>query len=411
MNISQNIYKLADQVSGTAIDLPDIQVSRYAIEQVPDYVKENTYKQTVLVADENTKYAAGEKLQNLLTETGVDAKLVLLRPNRHGQVIADEQTIVQLLLETPPKTELLIAVGSGTIHDIVRFVGFKMNIPFLSVPTAASVDGFTSKGAPLILRGEKRTIQTAFPIAVFADITVLKAAPRQLTAAGFGDIIGKYTSLLDWEISALVGGEPYNKLAADITRKSLVTCVENVEKIAAADEEGVRILTEALIESGLVMLLLDFSRPASGAEHHLSHYWEMDLLKSDKPQIYHGAKVGAATAIVTELYKRFASCYQPAGDPGKGTISDKIEKLYKNWSYIEKAIEALPDPSSIIQLLRKVGGPGVPGELGIPERLVEQSLNEAYQLRDRWTGLRLINMIKKEPLNYPLSEMCWPDEL
>src|SRR5690625_4586681 len=182
-----------------------------------------------------------------------------------------------------------------------------MNIPFVSVPTAASVDGFTSKGAPLIFRGFKETIQTASPIAVFADIDVLKIAPREMTAAGFGDMIGKYTSLLDWKISHLIANEPYNKLAAKSTKKSLEACVKYVHQIADHEDEGLKILMQSLIESGLVMLVLDFSRPASGSEHHLSHYWEMELLKNEEKQLLHGAKVGVASAIIVDLYKQFVA--------------------------------------------------------------------------------------------------------
>lgn len=197
------------------------------------------------------------------------------------------------------------AVGSGTIHDIVRFVSFKMDIPIIAVPTAASVDGFTSKGAPLIFRGFKNTIQTASPLAVFADINIIKKAPQELTAAGFGDIIGKYTPLLDWKISNLIANEPYNELAAHLTKNSLVACVNHVEEIAAHSELGIKILMQSLIESGLVMLALDFSRPASGSEHHLSHYWEMELLKNDQKQLLHGAKVGVAATIIIDLYEKF----------------------------------------------------------------------------------------------------------
>ncbi len=90
-----------------------------------------------------------------MEKEGLITQLVILTPTEHNQVIANEETLVELMLATSPETTLLIAAGSGTIHDIVRFVGHKMDIPFISVPTAASVDGFTSKGAPLILRGKK----------------------------------------------------------------------------------------------------------------------------------------------------------------------------------------------------------------------------------------------------------------
>src|SRR5699024_7710865 len=281
MEISDEVYQLAAELGVKHVLLPENKIANGALEEVIPYAFEKGLETLTLEVDYHTYEAAGSQLEKWLIKDGFQINTVLLQANKHQQVIADEAALVQLLVETPSKTDALIAIGTGTIHDITRFCGSKMNIPFISVPTAASVDGFTSKGAPLILRGMKQTIQTASPIAVFADIDILKTAPKEMTAAGFGDMLAKYTSLVDWKISELVGDEPYHPLAANMTRKSLEACVENIAKIADADDEGIIILIHSLIESGLVMLLLDFSRPASGGEHHLSHHWEMDLLQKD----------------------------------------------------------------------------------------------------------------------------------
>ncbi|WP_186578543.1 sn-glycerol-1-phosphate dehydrogenase [Aquibacillus kalidii] len=402
--MASKINDLAESLHVKDFKLPVIEVKENSIDSVSTYIKDSSFKQLVIVADQITNKVAGEKLAERLKKDGLQFHLVILEPNKYGQVIADEETMIQLFSETPTTTDLLIAVGSGTIHDVVRFVGHKMNIPFISVPTAASVDGFTSKGAPLIFKGVKKTVQTTAPLAVFADLSILKNAPREMTAAGFGDILGKYTSLLDWEVSRLVGKEPYNELAAEITRDSLENCVRHVDKIANADTEGIQILVDALIESGLVMLLLDFSRPASGGEHHLSHWWEMDLLKKDKEQLLHGAKVGVATTIITALYKKFASEFDLDNELN---LSDYYQPLKEHWKEIKKQIEALPDPEKLIALLQCVGGPSQTSELGISNDLVKESLNTAHNLRDRCTGLLLINQLKKEEITYPISNLVF----
>ncbi|MFD1848593.1 sn-glycerol-1-phosphate dehydrogenase [Oceanobacillus bengalensis] len=396
MEIADEIYQLAQELGVKNVTLPKIEVGNGVLAAILPFVLENDYKHIILVVDDNTYVAAGKQIEKMLVEAGMETKTVLLKANRHQQVIADEATIVELLVETPLETDIYIAVGSGTIHDITRFCGSKMNIPFISVPTAASVDGFTSKGSPLILRGVKQTIQTTFPVAVFADITILKAAPQEMTAAGFGDILAKYTSLLDWKISACIGGEPYNRFAAEMTRKSLEACVQNVSKIAKADDEGVTILIHSLIESGLVMLLLDFSRPASGGEHHLSHYWEMDLLKKDAKQLLHGAKVGVATAIIVDLYKQKLKDL-PARDTG-----EYGGRIRGNWQSIMEILDNIPSPKEIRNLIQKTGGPTTTEELGLDDELVAQSINEAFHLRDRCTGLLLINKFKEKDLTYPL---------
>lgn len=395
------IDQLIKEVGAKNITIPEIVIEKGALQQIPSYLLGQKFKKIVLVVDENTKVAAGNVLEKLLVNEGNVLTTIVLKPNVHGQIIADEQTLVQLLVEVPNEADVMLAVGAGTIHDIVRFVGYKMNIPFISVPTAASVDGFTSKGAPLIFRGFKETIQTASPLAVFADINILKQAPREMTAAGFGDIIGKYTSLLDWSISGLVADEPYSNLAADLTRQSLNACVNHVQKIAENEDEGLEILMQSLIESGLVMLVLDFSRPASGSEHHLSHYWEMELLKKDEKQLLHGAKVGVASTIIIDLYKEFSVEF----DSNRVSINDVcMGNLTENWKQIKKMINELPNADVVRSLLKKVGGPATPKELNIDDQLIAHSLNEAYHLRDRCTGLLLINRLKKEDITFPTSE-------
>ncbi|MFG6149353.1 sn-glycerol-1-phosphate dehydrogenase [Halobacillus sp. B23F22_1] len=406
MQYSDDLLQLAEEVRVDPERLPKLDIRAGSLLKSAEFIKEKRFQHAVLVIDENTKQAAGNALYRYVTAEGIKATVVELAPNSHGQIIADEPTIIQLMVDTPSETDVLLAVGSGTIHDITRFCSEKMNLPFISIPTAASVDGFTSKGAPLILKGVKKTIQTTSPIAVFADLNVLCAAPQDLSAAGFGDILGKYTSLLDWQISQLVADEPYSASAAKMTRNSLERCVKNAEKIARADEKGLTILMEALIESGLVMLLLDFSRPASGGEHHLSHYWEMDLLQKDAPQLLHGAKVGIAASIITDLYKQWAENF----NPDLLSQGERYEKeLNEHWYSIKTEIEALPDAKVLRDYLEQTGGPSRIQQLGVSESLVEKSLNEAFHLRDRCTGLFLINQIKSTMIPYPLRPSFYPE--
>lgn len=395
MDIYTDIKRLASQLKICNFSIPEIRVEKNAILHIRELIKRKQWKNIVVVYDQNTYLAAGEKLIKFLMNDFEEVIGININENEHGQVIANEESLVQVFIKTPNDADVLIAVGSGTIHDIVRFAGHKMNIPFISVPTAASVDGFTSKGAPLILRGVKQTIQTAAPIAVFADIDVIKAAPREMAAAGFGDILGKYTSLLDWEISKLVGNEPFHEGAASLTRKALETCVEYIEEISNADEKGITILMNALIESGLVMQILDYSRPASGAEHHLSHYWEMYLLKTNQKQLLHGAKVGVATTMIVELYKKNWKKLLRSERVKNTVYGNGIEQYGE---YIFSVIEKLPSPDELKKLLEKVGGPTTVEELGIPQEIVIESLNEAYHLRDRCTGLLLLNQIKETPI-------------
>jgi len=360
-----------------------IELDRGVIRKVAPYLREQGYRQILLVADDHTYAAAGEQLMGLLEVAGVKTRVVLIQPDAQGDVVADEIAIVQLLLEIrPDETDALLAVGSGTIHDIVRFAAHKTGKPFVSVPTAPSVDGFTSAGAPLIVRGVKKTVPAVPPVAIFADLDILMAAPQRLVAAGFGDMLGKYTSLFDWKFSHLTAGEPYDEQAAAITERALRSCVSHAEAIGARTEEGIRALMTALIESGIAMLLFGQSHPASGAEHHLSHYWEMEYLRQGRRALLHGAKVGVACAEIARVYHAAGEGTLPGAEPAA---------LREHREQVRAWLRDLPGEAELRGLLRQAGGPSTLAELGIGEELFARSLREAHRVRDRRTLLRALN--------------------
>ncbi len=156
------------------LTLDRIVVERGALLEAAPYLKERGYRQVALVSDENTYRAAGGRLASELAAAGIRTVLAGAKPDAQGDVVADEAGLIRLMLDIPQEgTDALLAVGSGTLHDMVRFIAFKMGKPFISVPTAPSVDGFTSVGAPLIIGGEKITIPAIAPDAIFADLDVL----------------------------------------------------------------------------------------------------------------------------------------------------------------------------------------------------------------------------------------------
>jgi len=367
----------------TLEQLKVIELDRGVIRKVAPYLLEQGYRQILLVADDHTYAAAGEQLMGLLEAAGVKTRVVLIQPDAQGDVVADEIALVQLLLEIrPDETGALLAVGSGTIHDIVRFAAHKTGKPFVSVPTAPSVDGFTSAGAPLIVRGVKKTVPAVPPVAIFADLDILMAAPQRLVAAGFGDMLGKYTSLFDWKFSHLTAGEPYDEQAAAITERALRSCVSHAEAIGARTEEGIRALMTALIESGIAMLLFGQSHPASGAEHHLSHYWEMEYLRQGRRALLHGAKVGVACAEIARVYHAAGEGTLPGAEPAA---------LREHREQVRAWLRDLPGEAELRGLLRQAGGPSTLAELGIGEELFARSLREAHRVRDRRTLLRALN--------------------
>jgi glycerol-1-phosphate dehydrogenase [NAD(P)+] len=404
-----------------------VHIEAGALKLLPGYCTAQGITRAAVVADARTLEVAGAEVRRLLDAAGVDARVIVLPDTREGEVVADEAAIVALLVQLPADTETVVAVGSGSIHDIVRFACHAGRRRFLSVPTAPSVDGFASVGAPLVIGGFKNTVSAMSPEAIFADLDVLSKAPQAMIAAGFGDMLGKYTSLADWRMGRLLAGEHYCELCADMTEWALEACIGTLPDIAAAKPEGIRILTEALILSGISMLLIGHSRPASGAEHHLSHFWEMRYLQEGRKALLHGAKVGAATVIIAGLYAELALLLRTGGaaalaaqlrsDPEQdrrrieqafGSIAGQVlaenaplkeeelaalkERLVRQEEELLKVAESVPLPEQMAEWLAAAGGLTTPGQLGVSPELVEQSLASAYYIRSRLTVLRFLHM-------------------
>ncbi|WP_145040816.1 sn-glycerol-1-phosphate dehydrogenase [Paenibacillus sp. Y412MC10] len=370
-----------------------VQIQHGALDEVAGYLETKRWTSVVMVVDDNTYDQAGQKLSNLLAKSSIGVQVTRLLPDPKGDVIADEVSLVQVILDIQHSgAKAVLAVGGGTIHDISRYAAYTAGVPFISVPTAASVDGFNSKGAPIIIRGEKITIPAIGPSAIFADVDILMAAPSQLTAAGFGDMLGKYTSLFDWRFGSLVADEPYLQISADMTKSALSQCVNAVEQIAKRSEEGVRILMGALVESGLAMLLFGQSHPASGSEHHLSHYWEMEFIRLGKKQLLHGAKVGAACVEISKLYHRIGEQGIELNGGSSPGAEDIKRRMALQWNDIRWHITHLPEPDVLGDLMRMVGGPAGVSELPIGDELLERSLAEAHKVRySRYTLLHAYN--------------------
>lgn len=285
----------------------------------------------VIVADTNTAPNAGKPLSETL-----QLPLLILPGDAHATeiVCADLQARLSSL-DTPP--QFCIACGSGSLHDIVRYTACENNIPFYSYPTAASVDGFVSGIAAMTIRGTKVSYPSRPPIALYADPAVFACAPERLTASGVGDLLGKYICLADWRIAQVLTGEEIcpallelEYAVIDELEAVIASAGSAITTAGQAHTEYVCRVMEGLVLSGLAIQLNGNSRPASGAEHHLSHFWEMARINEDIPAL-HGEQVGIAALLLLDYYKkaaeRFASPF--VYDPDALFAREKIEPVYR----------------------------------------------------------------------------------
>ena len=272
-------------------------------------------------------------------------------------------------------SDYLLAVGSGTLNDMAKDVSTKLGIECGVLTTAPSMDGYCSKGSALIEKGRKITNPVHTPSDVLIDTDIIKSAPKIMIAAGFGDIMGKFTCILDWQLSHYKNGESINQKAFDMMVEARKECMDNFDGIANYDGEAVEKLMNALIVAGLSMAECGDSRPASGSEHHMSHFLEMDFVARGERVPLHGVKVGIGTLVSIEIYN-----YLKDNDI-KFKGSDEVYKL----------VEKLPSVNEIREKLEKLGCPIKFSQIGVRKETMEEMIEKAYTVRDRYTILTLVN--------------------
>jgi len=407
---------------------PLVVIGTDALPRLQQFCRETGRRRLLLVADSRTYHAAGEAVESALRGIGCEIRAIVFTG---GEVVADAPHVLRVLLATDGVDLTFLAVGSGTITDITRFVSHRTGCPFISVPTAPSVDGYTSRGAPLIVDGVKTTANAQAPLAIFADLATLCAAPQRMIAAGFGDMLGKHTSVADWRLAHLLWDLPFDESIAERTLRAVRGCEERAGEIAAASADGVRSLMEALIESGFCMLDFGSSLPASGSEHHYSHYWEMKLLREGRPAILHGAKVGVAAILVAGLYERIgrisreqaAALLKDSRLPGReeemqrirsayGLLASDViasqapfldmgepdyarlkQKIQDRWGEIQEIARQVPGPARITELLQAAGGPVSVAALGLTEEERVLAETVSHYLRPHFTIPKLMRVL------------------
>ena len=282
-----------------------VEIGSGALNTLPELCK--SYKSILLVADRNTYAVCGKTVEQLLAAS-ITAKLVY--DSGDGVVIPDEQSIAQMEAVLREDTDLILGVGSGVINDLCKYVSFFHDLPYYIVATAPSMDGYASTGAAMILKGMKETVSARCPKAIVADTAVLKDAPFEMLQAGYGDIVGKYSCLNDWKLSALLRDEYFCQKVYDITYQEADRVKALAQGVVNRDEEAVGALMEALVIVGIAMAYVGNSRPASGSEHHLSHYFEITGILNNEPYLCHGIDV-LYSAVVTAAVREKLVASQP----------------------------------------------------------------------------------------------------
>ncbi|MGI6366821.1 MAG: sn-glycerol-1-phosphate dehydrogenase [Anaerolineae bacterium] len=404
---------------------PSLYIGPEALTALLAWLQSQPWRDIALVCDDRTWPVLGAAAEGRLREAGCSVRT--MRLGGPG-VVADEERIVEILQQAGAPGHLLyLAVGSGTLCDLTRFASHRSGRPFVSLPTAPSVDAYTSRNSPLVLRGLKVTVDAQQPLAVFADLEVLRSAPSAMIAAGAADVLGKYTALADWRLAALLWGEEIDGAIVREQYAALAQVAGAARGIGRGEPEAIAALTGALMASGSAMARWKNSRPASGAEHHLSHYWETMHLLQGRPASLHGAKVGLGALLMARAWARLrtlnaaqAATLMGAARPpdleqeraaiasGYGPIAEAVfaaqgdllpmaperwqglrERVVSHWDEVLAIAADVPSPEELEQLLLAVGAPTDPAALDLSAVEVADGLRYGHYVRDRFTLRRL----------------------
>lgn len=373
------------------------------------------YIHPVIICDTNTFEATEEIMENIYDRCET---IMLEAKNLH----ADKRAVEIIRANRIEDMDLILAVGSGTIHDLSRYIAFEEGIPFVSVPTAASVDGFVSSVATMTWDGIKKTTPAVAPICVIADTNIFANAPRRLNSSGMSDLFGKYICLADWKISHELTDEYICEKVIRMEEKALKevrSCAANVRQ---KDPDACEKLMHALLLSGLAMQMVGSSRPASCAEHHMCRLWEMGVI-NEPVDALHGEKVSVGTMVCLREYKKIAKAIRRKkcqvhdyegmehsllehtfGKKGllEGILlentPDPMEEVYRDvledkLEDIADMLDDLPEPEELDRILKLAGCMRTMEDIGLPAELEALTIELSPYIRNRLSLMRVRKMM------------------
>jgi len=389
-------------------DIDYVYIEKGAISHLADICKD--YQNILIVADENTYNAAGDK--TIASLNGKKIKKVIFSGK---EILVPNEVAINTVTESLEGTEIIVGIGSGVIQDLCKYVSFYNKIPYIIVATAPSMDGYASTGAAMITGGMKVTYPAGLPLAIIADTIVLKNAPIDMIKAGYGDIIGKFSALNDWKLSHCINNEYFCDYIYNLTDAQIDRTLRLASGILERNEESIKTLMEALVIIGIMMSFAGSSRPASGSEHHLSHFFEITGIIDNAEYFPHGIDVAFSTIVTTKIrekilsekfpqkiyrttkeeleqslngiYKKVAKGCIELQDKVGNYANDRTEVYLEKEKEIREILNEVPSSEDIYDMLDLVG-------LNVNEfyslygkEKIEKAILYAKDLKDRYTVL------------------------
>jgi len=381
------------------------------------------------VADATTWEVAGEAAWTSLVGAGVDTERYIVEPAPgEAAPVADDDKVEALTgLLRRTGFSAAVAVGAGTINDIVKMAATQSGLPYAAVATAPSMNGYTSSLAALLSRGVKTTAPCRPPVACLADLDVMARAPYRMIASGLGDLMSKPVSNADWRLAYRLLGAEYATRVMDLVDAGSRLLAGVASRLPARDVEAVGRLSASLCVSGAAMSLAGTTAPSSGGEHLISHYLDITHFAWREPHDFHGCQVGVATVTTAALYEclaamspreidvaarlaihptweeyavrvkeRFGSLagavleHARAGHPSRAALAERLERLKREWdALLADAGRTLLPARDLAAELRSAGCPSTFSEIGVTPERARRAVIHSKDIRARYTILHL----------------------
>ena len=391
-------------------------------------------RKAILVDDPRTKAVAGIRVAELLNMAGIEVAEHVICPD--GTWFHAEYKWVEEVREAIAAAGAIpVAVGSGTINDTVKRASHELGMRCMVVGTAASMDGYTAYGASITKDGIKQTMSCKAPLGCIVDSAIAAAAPKEMTAAGYADLIAKIPAGADWILADAIGSEATHPAAWKLVQGPLRDSLKNPAQCAAGDVAEIEKLCTGLVMSGCAMQVMGSSRPASGTEHQFSHYWDMEDLCFNGQPVSHGFKVGIGTlastatieflveqdltkldidAVAAKWWPTFnalaatfpqvygnrpahiarAMCEMKEKYPTPDTIRKELSFIKANWADISAKMKAqIMSFDEVRSALKAAGAPYEPEMIGISRAKFRETFSGIPYMRNRYFSLDLVSRL------------------
>jgi glycerol-1-phosphate dehydrogenase [NAD(P)+] len=396
----------------------------------------------ILIADDNTFAAAGRDAFDALRRANctVHEPLVL---DANG-LYAEYSFVTQIQNALTSNDAIPIAVGAGSINDLTKLASHLCGRRYLTIATAASMDGYTAFGASITQDGSKQTFNCPAPLGVVADMEIIVAAQEGLNASGYADLVAKSPAGADWILADGLGIDPIDQANWQMVQTYLREWIADPAGIAGRDYEATRRLTVALMITGFAMQAACSSRPVSGAEHQFSHLWDMEHHTHHGITPSHGFKVGIGSLASASLYefllatdiedvdiesavaawsdrnaneREIAELFPSAElerkallesglkhvDPA--TLRAQLQLLRQNWPGLRERLQQQIIPrAELHDMLLAAGCPVEPEQIGIDPGRMRASYRKAYHIRRRFT---ILDAIRRANLWEPILDLVF----